>query len=263
MGLAKDTDLFSGKVRGITGRLERIPLSGAATYTNIAGTAGISAGASSSGNRDGSSARAVLTTTAAIPSMALIRDVVYGRVVGVRFLKQQLATAAPFDVIIDGVAYPVDDVVARRDNLSVTGGDTDSLVIIAEDLEDKLHTVEVHMPGSATTAYRLEVFGWIGESGRGYTSPPPARVGSTLSGGIAITTVASGITYVNLIAGFTLYNSTAAERTVTIFISGSPYKAVKVPANASSEINFPTPRQLSGWTWSADAVGVTGWTECI
>jgi hypothetical protein len=263
MGLVKDTDLNSGKLRGVTGRLERVPFSGAATYTNIAGSAGFGSGASSSQNRDGSSSRMVLTTNAAIPSVAIVRDNLYGRVVGVRFLKQNLATAAPFDVVIDGVAYPVDKTVAMRDNQVVSGGDHDALVIVAEGLEDTLHTVEVHLAGSATQARRLEVYGWIAESGRGYNSPPPQRVGSTPTGGSPVGTTQGGISYVNLVAGITFYNSTAADRLVTLQISGTNYQVVTVPASKSITVEFPTPRQLSGWTWAADAAGVTGWTECI
>jgi hypothetical protein len=205
----------------------------------------------------------VLTTTAAIPSIAVVRDNVYGRVVGVRFLKQNLTTAAPFDVIIDGIVYPVDKTVAMRDNLAVSGGDHDALVIVAENLEDTLHTVEIHLAGSATQARRLEVYGWIAESGRGYTSPPPQRVGSTPTGGSTLSTTQSGISYVNLVAGITFYNSTAADRTVTIQISGTTYQVLTVPSLKSFTLNFPTPRQLGGWTWAADAAGVTGWTECI
>jgi hypothetical protein len=263
MPIARDIDITRGTLRGVTGRLERVPLSGAATTSAVAGTSSTAVGSSSSGNKDGSSNRAVLTTTAAIPSMAVVRDNVYGRVVGVRFLKQQLATTAPFDMVIDGVAYPVDVVASMRDNQTLTGADIDALVVVAENLQDKLHTVEVHLAGSATQARRLEVFGWIGESGRGYNSPPPARFGSTLTAGVAITTSATGISYVNLVAGMTFYNSTAADRTVTLAIGGNPYQVITVPANKSITINFPTPRQLSSWTWMADAAGVTAWTENI
>lgn len=195
--------------------------------------------------------------------MAVLRDNVYGRVVGVRFLKQQLSTTAPFDMVIDGIAYPVDVVASMRDNQTLTGADIDALVVVAENLLDKLHTVEVHLAGSAIQARRLEVYGWIGESGRGYSSPRPARFGSTLSGGITITTSAAGIAYVNLVAGLTFYNSTAATRTVTLAIGGSPYQVVDISVGKSATVTFPNPRQLSSWTWVADAAGVTGWTECI
>jgi hypothetical protein len=195
--------------------------------------------------------------------MAVLRDNVYGRTVGVRFLKQQLSTTTPFDMVIDGIAYPVNVVTAMRDNQVLSGADTDTLVIVAENLQDKMHTVEVHLTGNASTAYRLEVFGWIGESGRGYASPPPARVGSAVAAGVAVPTTAAGIAYVNLVAGMTFYNSTAADRTVTLAISGGVYQVITVPTLKSVTINFPTPRQLSSWTWVADATGVTGWTENI
>lgn len=263
-GIAKDSSLTSGKLRGVVGRLERVRVN-AGTYTNVAGSSGAATGGSSTFNRDGSGQRVVMTTTAVLPAMAVYRDMVYGRVVGVRWLRNNAATLVPFDVVIDGVAYPVDAVTARRDNQTVVATDNECFFIVADDLEDTEHTVEVHLTGDPALATRLEVLGFLAESGRGYSIAPEPRVGSAPDAPVSLPTALAGIVYPNLCAGFTFMNTDATDRLVTVIVNANPYLALTVPAGKSVTHILPGgPRRLAGFQWKADVAGVVNaWPEYI
>lgn len=264
MPLARDKDLKDGTLRGVTGRLERAKLNAYTTSDYGTGSTQVSFGASSSANPDGSAVRAVLATTAALGGRAMLRDIVYGRVVGIRINRLNNVALLPFDVIIDGAVYPVDPVRPRFDNLTTTTADMESLIVVAEGLEDRAHSVAVMLSPSATVAKSLEVYGWLVESGRGYVAPAPARSGGLYSAPTTLTASAVAVSPTLPVIGMTFYNSDAVQRTVTLYNSAAPYRTVKVPAGESVSIDFPSPRTVLTMTWKADAATVvTAWTENI
>lgn len=264
MPLARDTDITSGHLRGVTGRLERAKLNAATTSDYGTGSTQINYGASSSANPDGSAVRAALSTTAALGGRAMLRDIVYGRVIGIRINRQNNVALQPFDVIIDGAVYPVEPVRPRFDNLTTTVTDMESLIVVAEGLEDRAHSVAVMLSPSAAAAKSLEVYGWLVESGRGYVAPAPIRSGGLYSAPTTLTASAVAVSPTLPVIGMTFYNSDATQRIVTLYNSGNPYRTVKVPAGESVSIDFPSPRTVLTMTWKADAASVvTAWTENI
>lgn len=259
MGIAKSSDRG---VKGVTGRLERVGL-------NASSTSGGSIGLSASGtvNKDGTATVATLQPTASTSGgRVVLRDILFGRVAGVRFYRDgTVTTMPPFDMIVDGVAYPVDDVTPRRHNQPVTTVDSESLYVVDDDLPDHPagHSVEVIVNADATATRRLLVHGWLGESGRGYAARPQARIGSA-SNPTVLTTTATTIQYSNIVSGLTFSNSDTVDRLVTIAISGTTYATITVPAGKSATYPFPSPRTLTAHTWKADANSViNAWTESI
>lgn len=273
MPLARDTDLTGGKLRGVVGKLERVRINAASYSSTGGGQSSSSLGETGSTNRDGWAQRVILTTVTstppAAPGRSVLRDVVYGRVVGVRWLSNNASTLYPFDVVIDGVAYRVDDVAPKRDNSIVAATDNECFKVIADDLPDTAHTVEVILTASSTIAKRLEIFGWLAEAGRGYTVPPEQRIGTVLDSPVTLTTTAASVPYTNLVQGLSFINTDTVVRTVTLAIGGQTYRTVTVPAAAGgvegcAQVTFPTPRRLASHTWKADAASVVkAFTEGI
>lgn len=270
MPMARDTDITSGSLRGVTGKLERVRLN-AATYS-ATGTcmASVSIGDTSSGNRDGSALRAVLTASTTVPGRAVVRDVVYGRVVGVRFLSNNASNLFPFDVVIDGVAYRVDPVYPQTDNRIVAAVDQECFIVVAEDLPDTRHTVEAHLVAETFAAKRLEVSGWLGEAGRGYSIPPEVRAGTVTDNPITVPTTLTQISYTGQCAGLSFINSDSTAHVVILARSGgNVYRTVSVPAAAggipgTAQITFPIPHLLSAHQWKVDSGNfVTAFTEGI
>lgn len=274
MVIARDTDITGGPLRGVVGELVKLPFNNYLTsQTGTSAVAAVDTGSSASGagNPDGTMRRATLTVGTAGQQYARLRDTVYGRVVGIRFARTS-GTSIPFDVIIDGIAYRIDDWRATQYNTVAGAGEFEGMLLIAENLPNIRHTVEViavNTPGGAGGSVRL--LGWIGEKTYGYGDPTPARAASPLSSPTALpataTTIAGGNStlYAGALAvGLNFVNTDTAARTITLAFNGTTYRKLVVAAGASEYVQFAAPRSLATWTWMADAAGVVnGWAEIL
>jgi hypothetical protein len=260
MALAKDSSLTGGSLRGVAGGLVQREL----TVSFAVGLSGTSSGGSQNDSTqpDGSNVIAKLTVPAALPNGAVLKDHVYGTVVGIR-VKSDSATP-PFDVVIDGVAYPVDSGKKQVNNTAATSGiDPTGIFMIAENLPKARHNVEVHVnpnPDGATSNI-LTVYGFVAESGVGYAPRGQRIAGTPTPAGALLPSAAAQIAYGGVTAAVTLRNTDLTsphDWTITQSDGSTVWLAGTLPAGGVDCIPLPAgPRQsLSGYKWFADAANV-------
>lgn len=269
MGLAKEETLRDGSLRGVVGPLVKAPFN-VPVFTAVGAGSSASLGSIQPSNADGRNQQAVLTCGAGAGCYAGVKDVVYGPVVGVRIPRTSAGLRPPFDVEVDGIAYPVDvDANPRFDNIAQTSVvDFESLLVVASGLEDKPHTVKIHVAAdvsAAPAARTLSVFGWVAAQGRGYHQPPQVRTGGMAAS--TPTTIPTAVTQVpvtGLVAGLSLYNGDAASRTVTITGPDgvTPWRKLVMAAGDTVAVPIASPRTMTGYKWSVDSgTSVKGWVE--
>jgi hypothetical protein len=259
-----------GSLRGITGPLVKVPLipaSNGVVANYVASAQGTSCtvtptmtGSDAVGlNHDGSGHLLVMfvSSAATLPAYTAVRTQLFGRIVGVRWRRGNSASIFPFDVIVDGVVYRVDDALTRRDNQSVTAVDGECLAIVATNLADTVHTVEIIVSQQATDS-SLSLFGLIAEAGRGYSATPPIPRSGYTPTPTALTATAASIPWTNPVSGLTFNNTDSAQRVITVYgpDGTTVYRTLTLAAGADGQLLFQSPRKLSGWKWKADAVTV-------
>lgn len=262
-------DITSGALRGVVGPLAKVPFT-IPKFSAVGSGSSASLGTIQPNNPDGRNQQAVLTCGAGAGCYAGVKDVVYGPVVGLRIPRTSSGLRPPFDVEIDGAVYPVDvDANPRFDNVAQTDVvDFESLIVVAVGLEDKPHTVKVHIAAdvSASPAARtVSMFGWLAAQGRGYHQPPQQRTGGMASNTpTTMPTTATQVPVSGLCTGLSIYNGDAATRVVTVTgpDGTTPYRKPSIAAGDTWAITFPSARTLSGYKWSVDSTAnVKGWVE--
>jgi hypothetical protein len=262
MPLAKDTDLRDGTLRGVTGPLVKIPVNAIPFATSgPANTIG-----SNPFNTDGSTGNLPLSVTAGLPGIVWITTRLAGSVIGTRWRSDSGAVTVGYDVIIDGVAFPVDATNPRFHNIAQSITDYETSHIVATGLENRTHTVTVAIPADVTggSTRTLNFLGWSVEQGRGYNVVQPTPRGGYVPAPATLTTSSVSIPYSTPVAGLSFHNGDSVTRLVTVYgpDGTSIYRLISLAAGADAQITFPSPRVLSGWKWKSDAASVVlGWTE--
>lgn len=171
-------------------------------------------------NSDGSNQGILMTCPAGSNQGVVLSRKIYGKAVGIRFLRN--STTPPFDLVVDGVAYPVTSPSLQFDGLipSNTPQDGEAYYLIADDLPDGEHTVAVVLtPDSAiATTQILTVYGFLAERRAGYVDR--TRANDMVSNGQVPTTAgAIGRTTLKNIRKIDYVNTTASTVTVTAYYS--------------------------------------------
>ena len=273
MGLLDRPGASSADLRKGIGPIVKVPFT-VPTFTAVGSGSSASLGTTQPSNPDGRNQQAVLTAGAGAGCYAGVKDVVYGPLVGLRIPRTGGSLRAPFDIEIDGQVYPIDqDANPRYDNIAALVVDYESLIVVADGLEDKPHTVKVHVSAdisAAPVARQLSIFGWLGAQGRGYHQPPPMRVGGfSATAATTIPTTAATIGVPGLCVGLKLVNTDAAARVVTLTgpngtdVFDKVYLAAAGTEGDVKRIPFDSaPRTLAGCKWSVDSsTAVKGWVE--
>lgn len=278
MPLARDIDVRFGKHddgnEGVIltkirqGDLVRIPVTSAGTF----GTSG--SGVSSSftlgatgSNPDGTgNTIGLIAPNGQLTSIAWWETTVWGNRVGVRFLRNNNATQAPFAVVVDGVPYRVAPVQPKTMLGTVSStSDYEGMFLVADDLGPGPHTVRVSLYGdpNGTGNRILNIMGLLADKSHAYTNPVAEQSGYFPSNGMGVTvpTAATAIPYAGKVAMMHFYNAGAASHTVTIKRGSATYAVVTVAAGQTAEVVFPVPVSLISWTWNVDTgTDVNGWT---
>jgi hypothetical protein len=102
-------------------------------------------------------------------NLALTTFAIYGKVIGVRF--RRIPSSTPFSVVIDGVPYDCPDYIVnpRVGNTTNIGQDREAQWIVADNLSDGQHTVQVFVYPSALISKTLVFYGFVVERRIGYT----------------------------------------------------------------------------------------------
>lgn len=151
----------------------------------------------------------------------------YGRKFGLRFKRPVSFT---FDVVIDGVAYEVDGRLATPANAGLWSGsqvDGAALVLVADDLADRLHYAEIVViaepNGGATRTVTL--LGFLAERRAGYPDPArPAAIVRQVAVGNTQATWNSGFgasCYPRTLERVIYCNTSASAVTVTVQYGGT------------------------------------------
>lgn len=263
MPLARDTDITAGTLRGVTGPLVKIPVN-AMPFTSSGPTASLGANPL---NTDGSTANLPLSVAAGPPGIVWVTANLAGTVVGVRWRRDTGATPF-FDVIIDGVAYPVDTSNPRFNNVSQSVTDYEATHIVATGLPNKTHTVTVAINadqvGGATRV--LNFLGWIAEQGRSYNSVAPLPRAGAMSSVSTLGTSNSSVVYTTAARALWFNNTDTVSRIVTVVLADltTVLYTGTLAAGATVSVPLSGPTNPSGWKWKADAAAkVLAWTENV
>jgi len=276
MPLARDTDVRFGKHddgdEGVIltkikqGDLVRIPVSSVGSYgTSGSGVSSAYSLGVAPANPDGSGNSAGLTVpNGQLTAIAWYETIVWGRRVGVRFLRNSNATQAPFAVIVDGTPYRVQPVSPKTMlGTASTNPDYEGMVMVADDLGPGPHTVRVSLYGdpNGTGTRTINLYGLLADKSHAYTQP--AQLGYFPSSGIGVTipTAATAIPFSGRVNMIHFYNAGAGVHTVTLKRGSAVYAVISLAAGASQDVTFPAPISLVNWTWNVDAgTDVNGWT---
>lgn len=211
MPLARDVDLKDGQLRGIAGGLMPVRMRGVPFAFN--GTAAPSYGTDGK-DPEGSGRSIAISQPQAATGIAGYRDRIYGRVVGVRIDR---VTTAPFDVVIDGVVYRIDNPQSLWHNVSSQfTTDIYGILIIDDNLSLDYHTVELYasINPDATSTNTVRLFGWIADENSGYARER-AKFAYPFAA-VAITTSATLITYNTAATEVIVSNVDSAPHLLTI-----------------------------------------------
>jgi len=203
-------------------------------------------------NSDGSNSGisvAVVAGTDAAANYATIKFVVCGRVIGLRWLKgQSVSIPRDFSVKIDGVSYLVpNQIYDPMDGTTLyTTPEGEFGAIIAKDLPDTEHVVEIICNGNSDQSNRWVFLGYMAERRVGYTERPRLDAlctSSTLTTSMVIPTYSHPTTSLaenkpRGVRGIYYYNLTAGAVTVSVDTNGVIFWSKSIPANDTVFLDF-------------------------
>lgn len=248
MGVVDDgTDEGAVRASLVRGDLVMVPFAESGFSVSDVGGASAASwqGASYPANPDGSGTGILVVVpqwTSGTPTCIKVSWVVYGTVVGLRWLR---STGPAFGCVIDGVAYEVPNALTypeTGDALTGTDADPHNLQIIARDLPDGPHVVSLVFVGSSVQQYTYTLFGYVAEGRAGYRAPD--RVNALLLNGSGVLGTSqnrilpAGIIATRGIRKVLYHNTDSEERTITIQFSDAPIKVIKLAAGASGEFDL-------------------------
>lgn len=271
--LATDGTATDGTAKG--GPLVARGFSSNGVSTSNSGSGSVSvltnaASSTASSYDDSGTGRAIkLVTTATLPGMALLRETVYGPHVTPRWYMDNTGTGlSPFDYVIDGEVFPVEDVLPRKFNLPIAVITPMPILQLPRAIDDGKHTVEVHLSADAAVAKSMYFVGWT-VAATGYPQPQAIRAAG-ISSATALTTTATAINFTSTI-NKTLHfvNTDTVAHTVTVSEgSNNTYWTASVPANGgSADLILDPPQSITGWKAKIEATPGSGavnyWTKGV
>lgn len=251
----------------VTGELVKIPLSVIDYSTVISGSATVSDLFNIYTNGDGTGQIVNMSTVAGLGTNGCaLRTVIFGRVVGVRYRRNTSAPA--FSVLIDGVPYDIPAYnTAPRFMNSAGPADREGLFVIADDLADTAHSVEIVLYPDALVAKTLIVYGFVGEKRAGYL--PAARLDVPYTQGVltSASVAVPGSVNVRGIKSIIYYNTDTNPHRVTVRYNSTAAWSKMIPAGESeifkiSEVGASLSGNSSTWSHLADASALINFT-CI
>lgn len=192
-------------------------------------------GGSPGKNSDGSGTYLTVTvnSSATLANTAIAGFWIAGNVFGLRYT----ATSNPIGCMIDGVAYPVPATASTNPRTGYSVGATPSTVdevIIATDLGQGRHYVELVFPASKTTTYSYEILGYIVDSQAGYA--PPSGFVDLRATTLNITGTTGGTSQI-IPSSLAIFNGTWGFRKLLFAnITASPATVYMVYSTATSTI---------------------------
>lgn len=217
------------------GELVRISMETGAYNATVSGTSTVTTPMGQPENLDGTGRAILMRATPGIPTGCSIRQTIYGRVVGVRWRRD--ANTPNFSVVVDGVSYPIRNASYRWNATGLNLTDGESYTIVAENLPDGPHSVEVILTSEAGIPDNsLFFYGFLAERRAGYTER--LRTQDCLSTG-TLTTTAAGITRGSSPKQYrglrkVLYtNTSGSPATVTVRFSANTIWQSTIAAGAS------------------------------
>lgn len=257
--MAFDTSLILNKklsVETIDNGLVKVPFTERLVSISKPGSTA-TLGSGHSYNEDGSDTGINVNVPAGKGNGVSIRFPFYGKVFGLRWRRN--SSACDFSVLIDGVAYGP---ITGNHNYFVNEGesvvDTDSLVIIKDDLGKGTHYAEIVVTsGQSTNA--IAFLGLLLEKRAGYSEKPringisvPVALGTTPTA-IPQTTNLDSLSNVKKLL---FVNTTASAITVTLESSGTAIWRKSIAPNDTDELDLLGVKMNSIYKLTASATGV-------
>lgn len=160
-------------------------------------------------------------------STAVLSCTFYGRTLGLRFRTSTNSSqlTPEFNSMIDAAGYFIgkDKIFRYNNNRLVAGQYDDNFVMIAENLPDTEHTLEIILTGDASIVNKsLILYGLIVDNRPGYDFSRIKGVGSIRDGGqltdafVNVPTTDNSGKVANGVRSITYFNSDVSARTVTI-----------------------------------------------
>jgi len=248
-----------------SGDLVKVGIASLAYQTSYAGAGTYFSVYSLYTNGDGSGQGVTLTTTSAgLGSNRIsIYTSVWGKTIGFRFRRRSDSPA--FSVIIDGTPYDVPSyLIGPRFQNEAGSTDRECLWIVAENLKQGLHSVEVNLYPSATDVKQLVVYGFVTDKYAGYSDQLPNDF--IIEKGILPTTSTSILKPfgINGIKKVGYVNTTATEITATITYETAAIVQEKIAANSTKWVDISNlglmvpaaPSTTAAMSHSASATGL-------
>lgn len=190
-------------------------------------------------NNDGSFERRVLNNSNPISlssTPGYMYGILSGRVIGIRIEKN--GNFPDFAVVIDGTAYRVSQTTSNYNtNLIVNGvRDTESYIIVATDLEDKPHQVEIFIQAAATLL-SINVLGFIAEKRAGY-SDTPLKSSLAYSQGVLTTSAVALSRSTNIfgVKRIRYYNPDTVSHTITVINNSKVWDKLTLATLTAGEV---------------------------
>lgn len=265
-----DDGTSEGAIRAklVTGELVKIPLA-AIDYSTVMSGAGASIQDLFNiyTNGDGTGQIVNMSTIAGLGTNGCaLRVTIFGRVVGVRYRRN---TQTPsFSVLIDGVPYDVAAYNTSPRFMNSAGpADREGLFVIADDLADTAHSVEIVLYPDASVAKTLILYGFVGEKRAGYI--PAVRLDVPYVQGVLTNAAVAvpGSVNVRGIKSIIYYNTDTNPHRVTVRYNSTAAWSKMIAAGESeifkiSEIGASLSGNSSTWSHLADANTFVNFT-CI
>ncbi|MCX6216504.1 hypothetical protein [Spirosoma sp.] len=195
-------------------------------------------------NNDGTGSGYNLSVVAGLPGIASISTIIYGRVIGIRYRRPNSAVP-DFTVVIDGVPYAVKpNVIAPRASNIGNMLDRETLVIIAQDLSDTAHTVELVLHADALASRSVVIYGFLAERRAGYQERMHndyiITQGTLTIAAVAFPTAdpANSRPHQGVKKVWYYNKNTTTARKVTLQYAGSTIRVIDVPAAGTVEVNL-------------------------
>lgn len=158
------------KVKIEQGELVKIPINSfiQGTETQILGSVTTSNISFNNGDGSGSGLNFNIATAGLGSNYALMTTIVYGKIIGIRF--RRFVNTPSFSVVIDGVPYdcPTYRQKPYSSNTVNISSDRENTWIVADDLPDGQHTVQIFLYPDALVSKTLVIHGFTLEKRVGY-----------------------------------------------------------------------------------------------
>lgn len=211
----------------------------------LLGSASFDASLGAFNNGDGSNSAFNINVPAGLgTNFALGTFAIYGKVIGVRF--RRIPSSTPFSVVIDGVPYDCPDYIVnpRVGNTTNIGQDREAQWIVADNLSDGQHTVQIFVYPNPLTSKTLVLYGFVVERRIGYTEFEKINAlyskGTLTASAVSVPTLDEGGQTIRAIKSIIYQNTDTVARNVTINHGGVLIAKIYLAASGAQgdTVNF-------------------------